>query len=342
MDTSALLLAPKVRLVNRSLPIHLACDKMLDGCPFLFRNNRTGQRAIMCLNEKVGSTAWMLLMRRAMAPAEGAVTDIMRRYPMGPYGAAAESLSDFTRAAEDASVPRIMMVRNPYSRLLSAFTDKLQNGKSHTFSMRSRKFYAYITQAMNTTRVNLLAGARSKPAKTFAGFTTALSGLSPIVLRLDGHFAPLALHCGNPELFDYFLHVEDMADWYLPVVRALSLEPFASHGWNVSVAAAAYPEYARVGTFENDCFYTPHAKSCETFHRNSITRPSIPRASSPGQYADFAKLSSFFTPALADLVTKWAARDLSLFGYPPLELRVNGVADGSSLHRHTPWTRHDR
>lgn len=48
--------------------IRVSTKDIMDGFPFLFKNDRTGQKAIICLIEKTGSSAWKSLLIKHLDP----------------------------------------------------------------------------------------------------------------------------------------------------------------------------------------------------------------------------------------------------------------------------------
>ena len=293
------------------------CVAMFDGCPFLFVNQLTRQKVIVCLNAKVGSTHWMYAMLSASQPNAAKYTTLRAL----PYGAPVGNQTLLSQALADPSVPRFIMVRNPYSRLLSAYMNKVANGGLKTFSMQSRKFYQKVTAQLSKqnataydTRAKLLNQSRMSPVDTFAVFVSALTSLSVGETKLDHHFEPLSGQCGPRGSFDYVLRVEELLGWYRPFVHALGLEGIVAHGWNST-------QQARTLGFKQDCFHTPPGGSCTTLHEEptddgAASKPSALKGKVAWRYSEERMLGQFFTPGLAALVTEWAAADLAAFGYP--------------------------
>ena len=48
--------------------IRVSTKDIMDGFPFLFKNHRTGYKAILCLVEKSGSSAWKSLLIKHLDP----------------------------------------------------------------------------------------------------------------------------------------------------------------------------------------------------------------------------------------------------------------------------------
>merc|ERR1719181_1386625 len=97
--------------------------RMIDGKPFLFQSPaQPDHKAFVCLNEKVGSTTWKLALLRAGPHTK------FHNLTVSPHGAPAKPTCG--KYSKDVAVPRFMMVRNPYSRLLSGFMDKCVDARA--------------------------------------------------------------------------------------------------------------------------------------------------------------------------------------------------------------------
>jgi len=94
-----------------------------DGVPFLLNSgDGHGGAAVVCLSEKVGSTAWKLLFVKALA-SQGLSSFNLHASPHKAK-VKVQPHSEHERLLSDPAVPRFMFVRDPYSRLLSGYLDK--------------------------------------------------------------------------------------------------------------------------------------------------------------------------------------------------------------------------
>ena len=153
---------------------------------------------MLCLLPKVGSTTWKLALLSALHPRRHKW--LLERSPH--QRRSVHELPSFTSAKLRRAV-RIVLVRNPYDRLLSAYLDK-----------------------MVLQRKARLAPGGFEPGGSFESFLGNLTRLDPG--KVDIHYRPMSLQCGMPALsYDYVLRVEEMAAWYEPFVRLLGLEQVA-------------------------------------------------------------------------------------------------------------------
>ena len=172
-------------------------DVVRNGQPFAFRGAH-GRPVVLCLLPKVGSTTWKLALLSALHPRRHSW--LLERSPH--QRRSVHKLPSFTSAKLRQAV-RIVLVRNPYDRLLSAYLDK-----------------------MVLQRKARLAPGGFEPGGSFESFLGNLTRLDPD--EVDIHYRPMSLQCGMPALsYDYVLRVEEMAAWYEPFVRLLGLEQVA-------------------------------------------------------------------------------------------------------------------
>jgi hypothetical protein len=111
-----------------------------------------------------------------------------------------------------------MWVRNPYSRLLSAFLDKGVN----TPGEKSWQ-----------DKVKRLGGPYYDSPQEFHRFLRNIVDVWEEGEALDYHFKPQSRLCGLPQgvRYDFYLKVEDMAVWFADLVSLLGLEDAVATGW---------------------------------------------------------------------------------------------------------------
>lgn len=225
--------------------IRVSNRDILDGFPFLFSNRRTGKKAILCLVEKVGSSQWKSLLLKHLDP------DCFEKivYKDNPHIACPDlrdtSDEEFNSALQDDSIPRIMFVRDPYSRLLSAYLDLIKN---HTYN----------------TIYNYLPGSTYDKASGYGGFVDVLLGqymksFKDAWKNINSHFLPQAHKCylsNNKFSYDYYLKVEHTDQWFESLVRVLGLEEEVSTGWGFSNKWHPNSDH-------RTCFYHPSDRTCE-------------------------------------------------------------------------------
>ena len=211
--------------------------------PFVFYNPDANRTAIICLNEKTGSTTWKLALTKALTRVNGGNNKTgasfqkfnrgvwpvpasrnphirtMWKLPtkwqmLGGYPALEEAL-------RSPNVPRFMFVRNPYVRLLSGFADKIEHaitgGKLGFMSPKGYSVQKHLGLGLeaNFSTLKFPLTKDQFVSDGFPDFVEAVSHLSNARYQLNGHFTPQSVHCGIKSglEFDYYLPVEEMDQW---------------------------------------------------------------------------------------------------------------------------------
>ena len=260
----------------------LPCSsEMRDGVPFL-----TSSSAVLCLVQKVGSTSWKLLLLR------GSTHLAYHSLKKKPHGAPAP---EHCLSTPMLVAPRFLLIRNPYSRLLSGFLDKcLLQSEQRLFP-----------NTFNCTATLDKLG----PIAAFAEFVEIAmpDGSGPTSVKfLNPHFSPQVDHCSIRAGYDFYLPVEQMPSWYAPFVAVLGLEQVARSGWNVTTKWWSGAD--------QECFYTLPGRRCDgslTDDGGEQQRPASFHATSSN-----AQLGKYYTPRLARLVTAQFSADLEQLRYP--------------------------
>jgi hypothetical protein len=247
-----------------------------------------------CLVFKAGWTDWHLLFLRAThAKPEAHSYEPYAHSPLVPR------FSFDLNASCAFDVTRIIIVRNPYERLLSYYLDKVVASCNHgprAHAPCSKSGYWPPGLALNAT----FAMTARQILQAGASFNSRLSEL---------HYAPIAhsyKRCldGGRRV----LHLEDIDVWYAGLVEELGLREVVSSGW-------------RTG-----CFHVPaHSrKGCAT----ALDPPPLvaATASTASTAADRTQMSrhnrgaatrlrEYYDADTARLVTQYARDDLRAFGY---------------------------
>lgn len=280
---------------------HWTGTRMHDGFPFLFTNKVSKQRGIFCLYPKAGSTNIKFLLRVA---SQYNMTNILNENPHSTY--TSNTLSKMRSAIDDKSVPRYLVVRNPYSRLLSGYIDKILNNKEAQFMPPGFKINGSFPDFVE----KLIRHHRKTSLRDF-----------------NDHFRLMTTSCLLPRGFeyDYILPLEHFQFWYEPMAVAMDLVAVSRTGWNVST------RWYR-GDPDRPCFYAPEGKSCDDmfpsvrYKKGQTVRLSHTNASEAEVVTNthtfhithsVDKLQQYFNNAtLLDLVTEWVTPDLKFFNYP--------------------------
>lgn len=199
---------------------------LLDGYPYLYVNPETKQKAIICFCEKVGSTLWKTLLFKSFNESHFRSMNILK---FDPHAAQYKNRYTpkttkeiFEAAVKNKTIPRIMLVRNPYSRLLSGFLDKVNvtnaNQRRMFFKGFKDKSGAFATFAKYVRGVH---ERDIEPTNRKAPFLN-----DHYMLQSDKCFIPSGIR------YDYVLKVEHTAIWYPFLINLLGLQKAASTGWN--------------------------------------------------------------------------------------------------------------
>ena len=285
-----------------------------DGTPFLYRIDSKPRWALICLAPKAGSSMWKRALVKGLLDQGLPMLDAPGQWhgqPL-PYNTSAERVAL-------SKVTRIMIVRHPVPRLLSA----------------------YLGKGL-TNRINVSGWDR---AQGFRGFVDAIIHTNRS--DLDLHYAPQFDQCGirelharnvNEQLGYRYLRVEEMGHWYREIVCALGLSKTvstASTYWRnfyvdsglsaASRTSASYNESIRCFVRTRDCGCDLH---CPGHHCNSTTIGTFPDASFATFNQASERLEDFYDAELARRVEAWAADDMRELGYRPWVIGATGRATG--------------
>jgi len=221
---------PAVKDMSKAVFKRVPYYSLLDGFPYLYINPETKQKAIICFCEKVGSTSWKALLYKSFNESQFQSMNILKFDPH-----AAQYKNRFTpkttkeifeAAVKNKSIPRIMLVRNPYSRLLSGFLDKV----NVTNAVQRRLFFKGFKDKSGAyaSFVKYVRGVHERdiePTNRKAPFLN-----DHYMLQSDKCFIPGGMR------YDYILKVEHTAIWYPFLINLLGLQKVASSGWNFTNA----------------------------------------------------------------------------------------------------------
>jgi hypothetical protein len=207
----------------------------------------------------------------------------------------APSAEQLKAALASPLTPRVMMVRNPFARLVSGFRDKV---------------------VTNGPRLKGVPHMPDTPEafKMFA--TTVFRGQ-----QRNKHFTRQSDACGVSHglRYQHYLRVEEINEWYAEFIQLFNLGTAVSTGW-------AKPPGRHEGAtahlrldVNRSCFYVPPERSCEeSLHSAHKEYDYIQESANIMQSNKM--LSFYFKPGnLTTAATKFFLPDLTTFGYsaPP-------------------------
>jgi hypothetical protein len=290
---------------------------MHDGFPFLFksRNNTHPKKAFICFYPKGGSTQLKFLFRYAMSVNNRTLQSFLNESPHSQLYVGGGN-NEFRAQLRSMTVPRFLIVRNPYIRFLSAYIEKIEHCKDHAFAPPGYK----IGEPFEKFIVETIKHQNGFNRKRWADF--------------NNHFTLMSNLCGmNASMtYDYYLPLEQMDYWYEPLIRYLGIESYTKVGWNTSSE-----EYE--GDPHSPCFYHTKGKTCEemfvmgnnnsivisssTHHDNNVNTlytynaMNIAKSHTKHITNSTSQLSKYYNDThLLNELTEWMLPDLRQFNYP--------------------------
>jgi hypothetical protein len=261
--------------------------RLRDGEPFVFVHYKTKKKFILCLSPKSGSTQLKFLLRKGIGHHQGDLTKILNE---APHGMVTNRLTEFHEAFNDASVPRFIVVRNPYSRMLFGYLSENHRDLNafQVDDMQRKKFHNFVTQ--------MILYQKSLNTHHYGNHFNLQSNMCHLKFGMT---------------YDYFLKIEQFDEWYESFVIALDLVNETRTGWDMETQ-----HYKS----SKKCFYTTPQKTCDTMFESNA--PTVTGISS--EYEELfenlghsdSKFFSLFTTVVTKELTDWVKPDLDLFHYP--------------------------
>lgn len=273
---------------------------VLDGVPASYV---IGDKAVtVCLVEKCASSRFKALLCRASGfnlsdcvfPHRVSFPNVLR------------TKDEVRRFADSGRQFSLILVRNPYLRILSGYLDKYLDGKfkneRYLGGRMAKNFTDFVGMMYECWSTN---GTYGNPQQTF----------------MYPHFTPIVDHCNVRDglRYDHYLKVEQMACWLKPFLRAVGIYESAATGWDKVQGGKL------VATTE--CYYTPPNMTCEEYYGQdramqdpdcgcSLQAQAGTDGASRHATGSAAVLHEHFTPEAARQVTSMYAADFAYFEYP--------------------------
>jgi len=249
-----------------------------------------GVKMAMCLMEKSGSSAWIQLLHADLVMKTKSLAKSAMSYAV----------------AKMSGVPSITFVRNPYTRLLSAFLDKVvRHQRGFTFSGNFEEFVEALC-------IHELAKLRGEEP-----CTPGKKGCAEGITYSDIHIELQAWKCGLHQglVYDFVFKLEEQPMWYETVIRMLGLKDTVqyydgAHGLSI-------PKN------ESNCFYKPPGvdrcsdlfKTAEPKMYNGLSTSGHLDLGSHAKHAN-DNMKEHITPETAQAMTALLHKDLTRFEYP--------------------------
>lgn len=252
------------------------------------RRKQSRTEALACVHQKNGNRFWGGLF----------YSGVTNKVPANQ----GDPVRWFKHSKMDCSVPRFVITRSPYARVLSLFLDKFkgcgENCKPHPINLydtngrklpRSASFEEFMEAVARQAKRRPLCMifVRKHMCSQLSGCLTCASGVN------------------------YQLKLEEQASWYPCLVRRYGLQKLVSSGWSA---------YNNNGT---DCLLRLPGQTCaESLNPVFSPDPTVtPAAAARVKFSQHSTGSSrqvelHYTPRAAAIVTRLYAKDFKTLGYP--------------------------
>ncbi|CAG7828321.1 unnamed protein product [Allacma fusca] len=136
--------------------------------------------------------------------------------------------SDYEDAAKSESVKKVLLVRHPFARLVSAYEDKLKNRTAKSDSMYFFRSYGVKINRKYRERKGVKALKKKEP--TFQEFVEYLLKTDPVLY--DEHWQPISVLCGMCHVrYDYIIRQEDLERTSAFYLKNLGFPPSFAISW---------------------------------------------------------------------------------------------------------------
>eukprot|EP00892_Ulva_mutabilis_P003586 jgi/Ulvmu1/159/UM001_0163.1 len=213
--------------------------------------------------------------------------------------------------------PSFIISRNPYIRLLSAFLNKM------TVPMGQDGYWIVknVNAALGMPPTKVWQATRP----SFHEFVTALLRRKHGVAHLDPHFRLALRACSYGINYEYYLRIEDMAQWLPCMEDGLGLRKFTQHGWRDTEDGLTYVG-SHASSSGDSCWWSPAGMSCADFYTRMMDErgEAVPVVTEAG--GDFRLHETrddgttelwrdYYTQKIGDMVYKLYEEDFLAFGY---------------------------
>jgi hypothetical protein len=230
------------------------------------------------------------------------------------------------------SFPVFALGRNPYTRVLSGFLDKMTE--------QSHRGNDWDTLRMTNIGIGRGEGAGFFEA-TQDGFREFLQLLTAQVMagkRVNEHFAPMVDVCNMAQVpYHYMLRLEDMSQWYPCFRQGLNLHHFTDSGWDHERNHRS-DWYSPHNT---GCWWSPAGVTCDEYQMKADEFVVGQRANIRASGTDPNDVHStnadeqwrlFYDQRMADMVYDTYIVDFKAFGYERVVIDEDEAADEKWLH----------
>jgi hypothetical protein len=269
---------------------------------------------IMCTVPKVACSSFRKLLNtiiRSPDPAEATTWDQIMKAHFDFYPTMWHYVHRHGNIT--ASHPSFILGRNPYVRVLSGFLNKMvidpkANEPHDMFNMQD------TNEALGRPKNQEFQATR----ESFSEFVRLVSQRGTV--HINDHFQQAGLVCdGGQFLYEFYLRLEDMNEWFPCWEAGLNLREFTRKGWKTT------PEGKMYNGVSAECWWKPPGTTCDAYY-DAATSPdgtAIPvldkfvEAEKHDEHdtKSSEKWRHFYTQETGDLLYEAYKPDFLAFGY---------------------------
>jgi len=292
----------KSPVIREDMHVDLPCVRQrLHTRSHVFVSKKTTQ-SVLCVPQKNGNIFWSLLLHKVYDPKTS--FELPKKVGQGfqkKMELSSQKENTWYNWLEGLSIPRVMIVRNPYIRLLSGFLDKIHHESGRKKFAKSFKFPAPLNFESFVVWLAMHLRGRERSGKPADYFVRHL-------------FMPQTYHCLLPCGVNYTIVKDEKSlSWYPCLLDKLNLTDAARTGWG-----------------DPPCFLS-QSGDCNTNAWPDTTCENRDNVTTSGKVHSKhteTLMQAHYTSTAAKLVTMLFREDIENFGYQAWDGKIeNFVRD---------------
>eukprot|EP01023_Acetabularia_acetabulum_P067047 TRINITY_DN916_c0_g1_i4.p1 TRINITY_DN916_c0_g1~~TRINITY_DN916_c0_g1_i4.p1 ORF type:complete len:351 (-),score=39.70 TRINITY_DN916_c0_g1_i4:439-1491(-) len=263
--------------------------------PYIYHINgkKPNQEFIICTTPKSGNTRVKMMLQKIQDQSSRRTIYRFRQY----HPLAWKTPQEINKLLQNSSIPRFIIARDPYIRVISMYNDKIAQKADVPEKLHNRFFQG------------LHVNPKQKKNMTFDEFVELLYHRNfgnnvHLEHPVDRHFQAQSTLCALDLglSYNYVLKLENMNDWYDCFVRDVNVREEVMHG---------YPE-------QDDCFFSSPMFPCKgpVLRENGVMASVQDAMSQQHQTGSAAMVHEFYTnETTLKMVTQIYWEDIINFNY---------------------------